>query len=384
MTREHLKIGFISVDSPEDKKTSSGTLYTIASNFKSIGDLEWIHLSKSKIYNYLEIFLKVLAKSLGRNICFSHTKIGSRLLKKSLNHIDFAKYDVIVAYWCGSVLGGINFKKTPVIYLSDTTFPAMINYYHPFSHLWKWNINQGLQLERESLSNVSSIILSSDWSANSAIKDLDQDSQKINVIEFGANLSEKDIDHFRQHNISIEQELTFLFLGVEWERKGGDIAVEAIKWLNDNGIKCSLHIVGIKNLKESVKKLPYVENIGFLNKNDPTQYQKFAEEISKCCALILPTKAECSAIAFAEASAYGLPTFTYETGGIPNYIQNNLNGIMLPISANGMDFGIKIKECLDNHLFSQMSQFAREVYLQKLNWNVWTAKVKGIVNNLVN
>lgn len=377
----NINIGLISIDNPSDKKTSSGTLYTISENLKSIGCCHWIPLRKSLSYQLIEILFKILARIFRKNVCFSHTILGARLLSKGINTNDLKNVDILIAYWCGSTFGQIETNKIPSIYISDATFPAMIDYYPPFSRLWKWNIRQGIILEKKTMDKASAVVLSSNWSADSAVNDLHQFSDKIHVIEFGANLDDKDIV---QRDFKYNGILHLLFLGVEWERKGGDIALETAEWLNNNGIKTQLYIVGIKTLDESIKNLPFVTYEGFLNKNNETEYHKLIEIIYNCHALILPTHAECSAIAFAEASAYGLPTFTSQTGGIPNYIENGRNGYMLPLGSTGKDYGELIAECLKNGSLEQMANSSREVYLEKLNWNVWTKKMSNLIVNLIN
>ena len=47
--------------------------------------------------------------------------------------------------------------------------------------------------------------------------------------------------------------------------------------------------------------------------------------------LLLPTQAECAGIVFVEASAYSMPIFTHDTGGISNYVINGINGYRLPL-----------------------------------------------------
>ena len=104
------------------------------------------------------------------------------------------------------------------------------------------------------------------------INDLNQNKEKVHSIEFGANLDKQDI---LENTFNYTDHLHILFLGVDWERKGGDIALKTCKLLNDNGIKTTLHIVGIKNLDDEVAKLPFVDNIGFLDsklKNDTIEY----------------------------------------------------------------------------------------------------------------
>lgn len=376
---KHPVIGFISSSPPSDRKASSGTAHAIAQQLKGMGTLYWIPAPRSRYYRIMELVAKVLSRLFRKNISFGNTTLGAKTLASGIKSDLFDKCDILVAFFTGSKLGYVDLKGKPLIYLSDATFSAMINYYPPFCRLWKWNIHQGIVLEKKAMDKSNAIVLSSKWSADSAVCDLKQSPEKIHMIEFGANISDKDI---KSRKFKFDGMLNLLFLGVEWERKGGDIAVETTKWLNENGIPTQLHIVGIKSLDDKIKNLPFVQDIGFLNKNNKTEYNRLIDEIYHCHALILPTHAECSAIAFAEASAYGLPTFTFQTGGIPNYIENGRNGYMLAMNSTSEDYGRLIAQCLKDGRLERMTNSAKEVYLEKLNWNVWAKKMNNLITDL--
>ena len=250
----------------------------------------------------------------------------------------------------------------------------------PYSDLPVSNVNQGRDIERRSMSKASAVVLSSDWAAASAVNDLGISRDKVHVIEFGANIDDSDII---RHEFYYQGHLHILFMGVEWRRKGGDIAVDAVRWLNANGVPATLHIVGIRSLSPEVASLSYVDHIGFLNKNIPAEYDRLVATIGKCHCLLLPTVAECAGIAFCEASASWLPSFTHETGGVPNYIINGENGYMLPLGSTGADFGHKIKECLLSGELECMSVDAVELYRSKYNWHVWGMRMKQLIDAFV-
>ncbi len=375
-----LKIGYISRFSPVDKRASSGTAYMMAQHLGRIGDIAWINSNPPKYYRLLELVAKAIARLFKKNIDFAYTHLGSRILSSGIDESLFVPCDILIAFFSGSQLYHWDTKGKPVIYVSDATFPAMIDYYPPFCNLWKWNIRQGIDIEKKSLDKATTIVLSSDWSAASAVKDLGQSINKIHVIEFGANIDQKYISN---RTFIYKDHLDLLFLGVEWLRKGGAIAVDATRWLNEHGISATLHIVGIKEMDESIKALPYIDYVGFLNKNNPEEYLRLTQVIESCQAMLLPTIAECAGISFAESSAYGLPVFTYCTGGVSNYIQNGKNGYMLPLGSSGIDFGKKIKECLESCELESMAHTSFEVYREKLNWNTWQNKMAEVICKLV-
>ena len=64
--------------------------------------------------------------------------------------------------------------------------------------------------------------------------------------------------------------------------------------------------------------------------------------------LILPTKAEAAGIVFSEASAYGLPSVTYATGGVTDYVRSGVNGVCIDPGGTAADFAAEIQRMLES------------------------------------
>lgn len=378
MIENKIKIGFIGWNNPHDRRSLSGTPYKICEQLKDIGyEIIWIKVKRTLIYRVYNKISFLYGKLIRKKIDVSHSIIGAILQSNSIDKKVVNECNLIFAPFVSEALYRLHTDK-PIIYLSDATFAIMVDYY--FNNLTRNSIRQGNQIEKVALNKAKSIIVSSDWARNSVINDYDQPSNKVHVIEFGANIDEKDII---SHTFNYNGHLDLLFLGVDWQRKGGFIAVECCKWLNDNGIPTTLHIVGIKELDANIANLPFIDYVGFLNKNIPDQYHQLVSIIEKCHCLLLPTIAECSAIAFSESSANGLPIFSHDTGGVRNYVEDGRNGYLLPLGSTGTDFGKKIKECLESGELEQMSKTAKNVYREKLNWKTWGEKVEKIIEDLI-
>lgn len=285
-----------------------------------------------------------------------------------------------ILFFCG---GAQIMKYSPIkkkyIYYTDACFCQMVNYY------WH-NVNEKfVELanddERYAIQNASINIRSSDWARDCAIQFYKGDFSKNFVLEFGANLDSKDICEAKKYNGG---QLNILFSGVNWDRKGGDIAVETVRLLNEKyNINAKLYIAGIRELPERIEKLDYIINLGFLNKNIPDEYDKYIAAIMRSHILLLPTKAECSAIVFCEASAYGLPIWTHDTGGIGNYVVNGVNGYRLRLGSSADDFADKIYQAIASGELSALHDGALKLYSEKLNWEAWSERFKSIIlNNL--
>jgi glycosyltransferase involved in cell wall biosynthesis len=299
---------------------------------------------------------------------------------KKINGRQLADFDVVCAFFCMQNLASIRKTSTPIVYFSDTTFKRMVGYYPFFSNLPKWNIQDGIRLEKIAFEYSSAIILPSHWAVDSVISDYGVSKSKVHVIKFGANIDDKDI--FKGER-NYDAHLDILFNGVDWTRKGGPVALEAVEWLNNHGVSSTLHIVGIKKMPEECKKLNHYKYYGFLDKNNPSEYAKLVELLHKCHILLLPTMAECVGIAFVEASANGLPSFTYDTGGISDYVKNGKNGYLLPLGSSGCDFGKKIKECVMRGELPRMAELSKIEYSQRLNWNMWKEKIYMVIRSLI-
>ena len=100
--------------------------------------------------------------------------------------------------------------------------------------------------------------------------------------------------------------------------------------------------------------------------------------------LILPTKAECYGIVFCEASAYGLPVIAANTGGVAGAVENNENGVLLPVTANSNDYAKVISEIFsDDKKYYSLVNKSRSLFETLLNWDAWALEVKKIITPIV-
>jgi glycosyltransferase involved in cell wall biosynthesis len=380
MFKKKIKIGIIGYYDPSDKRSYSGTLYNLCESLKKRGaEIIWIPEKLGLFYKSYNKILQFLCSFIHKKYLLEHTRLGACLISKSLDKKLIKQVDLLFAPFSSSALYGLN-KSKPLIFFSDSTFSLLINYHPHFYDLHPTIIKQGKYVEQKAFDKSDALILTSDWARNSAIKDFGQAEEKVFMTELGANIEAEDIVYSEK---SIGDTLHLLFLGVVWKWKGGDIAVDACKCLNERGIKSVLHVVGIQDLDESIASLPYVDYVGFLNKNDPAQYQQLVDclRISDC--LLLPTLAECAGHAFCEASANGLPVFSHRTGGVGSYVLDGRNGYLLPLGSTGKDFADKIVDCYKSGELLKMSKTARAVYKERLNWEVWADKTEAIINRFI-
>ena len=380
MFKRKISIGVISPYNPKDKKAASGTNFKIIEALEKQGaDIVWIKSSQNFLWRILEKILRRIYLLLSHKMLFFRfTLLGAYLESHTLNTCLMKQCDVIFASFSSPSCYKIKFPDTPLVYLTDATWHQLQNYY--FFNFSDISIKDGDKVEKYILEKADVVIGASKWMIDSAVDYYHQKRDKFYQVHFGANMDEKDLLY---KEFEYKDHLDLLFLGVDWIRKGGDIAVEATKWLNDNGVPSTLHVIGIDELPIKVSKLEYVDNIGRLDKNNPKEYELLVKEMSKCHLLLLPTIAECAGIAFCESCAMGLPSFTHATGGTTDYVIDGYTGRLFEIGTKGVDFGKQIKEEPPTGLLQIMSHNANIHYKDTLNWDVWGNKVSEIINTLI-
>ena len=233
--------------------------------------------------------------------------------------------------------------------------------------------------EAKALTNARRAVYSSDWAVQAVKKHYNIPDGKVAVLPFGPNL---DITHDLSRIQASWSEkskdgCTLLFLGVDWERKGGQIALNAARLLNENGVKTRLIVAGCKLPGD---KPHFVTEAGFISKRTPEGRSQLAGLLHTAHFLILPTRAECSGIVFCEASAFGLPTITTDTGGISTYIRQGVNGVRLPLSANAEMYAESISRLYkDVDTYQSMSAAGWSEYTSRLNWESSVSKLLALM-----
>lgn len=378
-------VGFVSIHNPHtDRMAWSGTLYKMAEATEKAGyDILWIKVHPNIILSFLIKGILFILR-LANNWYWMLTKYYGILCARSVNVDDIAKCDYLLfsdrpqmILYIYNRVKRITGSCPPIIHYADTTFRLMIDYY--WFNVPNWIRLQADALEKGAIDCCSLIIKSSDWAINSVINDYACPPNKTKVIELGANIDEKDVIVAEPYSGG---ELKILFSGVEWERKGGDIAVEAVRLLNEHGVKAKLYLIGLdkEKIPLTYQNLNYVEYVGFLDKNNPGQYKRYLDVICKCHCLLLPTHAECAGVVFNEAAAFGLPSFTYDTGGIANYVVNGETGYRLDIHSSAQDFANIIEGVVRKNEFEKLQKGALLLYKERNNWNTWSQKFSELMD----
>ncbi len=373
------KVLFLSSFDPTDRKKLSGVSYSIHSTL--IRDFETVSvLGPVQIRSLLKSFLGRVIRKLPIHYNMDHSHLMAWLYARAFKKLlPSDTWDIILAPR-GST--EIAFLKTtiPIAYYTDTTFHSLYNYYEWFSGFSKLSVWEGNRIERKALENASACVFTSEWAAGSARDYYKIPENKIHLIPWGPNmetipsreevLAPKPVDHCR-----------LLFLGVEWQRKGGEIAFQTFQILKNKGYHVKFTVCGC--IPPSQFQDDDMEVIPFIDKNNPESKQRFHRLMLNHHFLVLPTRAECYGVVFVEASAYGMPIVTTDTGGIGAAVRNGINGIRFSLDAGAGQYADYIEHSFfKEDRFGALNRSARDFFEQELHWDNFSRKLCRIIDGI--
>lgn len=370
-----MRVGLLSFGDYRDRRLWSGTITTMAEAISS--DFELVPLRvPNKGLGLARRVASFASGGMSKRVVAPYPLLGAiadRLISSS-------RCDIVFAPAASEILASMGRRRrdVPIIYLSDATYHCMDGYY--FLHESEQDRKNGNRAEELAIAVSSHSIFSSEWAASDAIEWYGADSSEVSVVCFGSNLPDL---FLREGKKVIGDVMSLLLVGVDWERKGITTACETVQLLNelDCGRRYELTVVGATPPKG--ESYPNVKFTGFLNKNKPSDVDKMTKLYLEADAFILPTKAECAGIVFCEAAMYGLPTFTYRTGGTASYVEDGVTGRTLEMGSGAQAFAGAMLEMLDGEVYPAWSKAARTKYETQLNWGAWEHSFREIAESVV-
>jgi len=291
-------------------------------------------------------------------------------------------YDAVIAWHAADA--AIARATAPLIFVHDATWLRLLDFYPHYErrHLTQSTIASGEILDRNALANCAHAVYSSHWASQSAQEDYGTPAAKLSVHPFGANLPLIPTDDMLRGAIEERGHgpCRLLFIGSDWQRKGGDTAITVARRLNERGIACELNVVGQK----PTANLPdYVRSHGSLSHKNPQDMAKRAALLTQADFLILPSRADCTPIVLSEAAAYGLPIATSAVGGIPETIGDSGWSKAFPPGTQGDCFVDWMEQAYrDRAHYQRMALLGRREYERRLNWQSFVQALSGTIREL--
>ncbi|NJL48891.1 MAG: glycosyltransferase family 4 protein [Leptolyngbyaceae cyanobacterium SM2_5_2] len=272
----------------------------------------------------------------------------------------------------------------PMVLWTDALLGSLVDFYPYLTNLCRESRQQLHAMEKAALDRCALVILSSQWAIDSAAQLYGIPNHKLRIIPRGASRerdrTQAEVEALIQNRPS--QPCRLLFVGVQWERKGGPMALEVAKMLNQRGLDTELWVVGCC---PPGGKLPdFVKVHGFIDRADPTGEARFDQLLGDAHFLILPTQADTFGVAISEANAAGVPCVASAVGGIPTVLETGVNGQALPLSATAEDYSDFIYSYFQDYpRYQQLAGSAWQTFKHRLSWAAAQKTALGYLRELM-
>ncbi|MBX9687618.1 MAG: glycosyltransferase family 4 protein [Candidatus Obscuribacterales bacterium] len=371
-----MRIGFIGY--PSSRLSGSGTEFSIVESFRALGH-EVVELTpKRKFFTRVRLFLKREFYDLwGRGSYWTSKDPGllketARSVEKQVVNLDL---DCIVSYLIPYV-ADLDLS-IPVILWPDICFQSLSRTYSKYSNLSVACRSDAIKADQAAFEVAAKIIFPSSWAASEAAQYHPVIKEKVEIVPYGPNLNR--VPDASSVFSRIEDRdlvtLNLLFVGVEVERKGLDLAVELARKLNLSGIPCKLGILGLDKHQFNDE---FIVNYGFLNKQE--HEAKIAEIYMNADILVMPSRAEAYGLVVDEAAAFGLPSIVSRVGGLAERVVNGKFGWAFSLETFVEDAFICIKQLLlEPSVYRAASRSARERFDNEMSWETSARKVLRLI-----
>lgn len=182
---------------------------------------------------------------------------------------------------------------------------------------------RALAYERSLYDSIDLIFSMSERLRGSFIEDFGQSPDKVVTVGAGANVRVSD-----QPITRAPTPPRLLFVGKQFERKGGPAVVRAFQRLREAHPDAELWIVGPTDL-ELEPELPGITVHGRIARYEPGGERRLADIYERATAFVMPSVYEPFGIAFVEAMAHRLPCIGSTGGAIPELVSEGVTGFLV-------------------------------------------------------
>ena len=369
-----MKIAYLSIEDPNDVHAWSGITRSMGNCLAQDGSqvIKLGPLTPAPTNLAIKLRFQIYHRILGKSYWAERDPaVAKHYAHQAAELINLKAPDADIVFAPSTIPIGYLECRQPIVFWTDATFAGMVGFYHNARNLSGRTIRNGHRLEQSALDRCRLAIYSSQWAADSAIKDYGADPAKVKVVPFGANLP--GLESVAQAEQIIRSRPTdrckLIVIAVDWTRKGVDLAVQVAAELNAAGLPTELTVIGCK--PPPARTLPaFVHILGFISKATEEGRDRLTRLLGESHFMILPTEADATPIVFAEASSMAVPSLAARVGGVQAMVSDR-NGRTFPLETPAREYAAYIGATLaEPARYQELCLSAFAEYQSRLNWNI--------------
>lgn len=185
-------------------------------------------------------------------------------------------------------------------------------------------IDEAIRYEREVAQEMTAVFTLSEYLRKSFIEEFGLDEKRVFNVGGGVNVEHPPAPPARKNYESRE----ILFVGVDFDRKGGNELLSAFRIVRETLADARLHIVGPHRLPYGAAQ-PGITFHGNLNKSIPSQRNELYDLYESCSVFVLPSKYEPFGVAPLEAMLFQLPCIVTDGWALREFVIPGVNGVLV-------------------------------------------------------
>ena len=288
----------------------------------------------------------------------------TRRARLAVDRIPPPEYDVIlqVGAWYDLTGGG----HKPVVSYHDGNLATLLKSPYGYPSIAARHISAALKYERELYNRISLVFPMSRWLADSFVRENGVSHRKVYPVGAGVNLPQIRPTQTKDHSVP-----RILFVGLDFERKGGPDLLTAFKRVRAEIPDAELTIIGRK-LEDAP---PGVRSLGPLSKGNPADVERLLDEYERASVFVMPSLYEPFGIVFGEAMAHRCPCIGTNICAMPEIIEHGRTGFVVA-PRDTATLAKRMIDLLKEPLMArEFGERAYEKYMRDLTWDAVAGKI---------
>lgn len=360
----------------EDKRnTWSGTPWGILSSLKNIcgkDNVQDKEIAEGKIVKLIIKVISHIIKIFGINECevIEH-RLDDRKMDRQLAKGDDTPSIMFSEYMSENLSNSYLYIDCSVdfVYRCQKHEKSFVKYMPLGKTSKKSLINVRKDRAEKFYNNCKGILTMSRWLQGDLIKNTGVDKKKVHCVGGGCNIDYTKVDDVDKESNKI------LFVGKDFERKGGQLVVRAYEIINKKYPgKYKLYIAGPAEMPTEIKGVSGIEFLGCISTEELVKYYNL------CDIFVMPSYFEAYGIVFAEALIYGLPCIGRNAFAMKEFIKDGKNGYLIN-EDNDEYLADKMLQLLNNDAIKEYVKSKRQQYIKEYSWNSVAEKIIKVMKN---
>jgi glycosyltransferase involved in cell wall biosynthesis len=231
--------------------------------------------------------------------------------------------------------------------------------------------------EKKIANDADKVLTTSEWLRCSFIERYGLAPEKVVSIGCGVNAPLPETVPNKDYSSK-----EMLFIGKEFERKGGDVAIAALNIVRKKFPDAVLHIVGPSSLPTACRNTPGLVFHGFLNRRNREQAAQQAALFAKSPLFLAPSRYEPFGIAPLEAMGWGAAAIVTGQWALAENIEPGVTGGHVKVGdvAGLADEAIALFDSPER--LARYGAAARDIVMKKHRWSNVVERLSAVLGEI--